>query len=577
MSLVPSRQGYISLDRWLDILEELNIGAFTVGLDRRVLSMNASARALMGLREADVVGRDCRQVFWGVPCLVDCLLREDMASPAGDALARDKIYREKTDPKYLVTRMATPMFDHHGQLIGCVTILHDHSPIADLINRVQYEERSLKIILDNLDVGIFTVNRGGLITFFNTAAEGISGYHRDQVLGQPCASIFAGETSPDVCQLQQSIADGMARSLGKGKMVTAEGAVIPIRANYMALRNEKGNIVGGMATFRDLILAHRLNQAISDRYTFHDMIGKSPAMKQIFEMVAVVAGSDATILIQGATGTGKDLLARVIHSASGRSEKPMVKVNCAAIPDTLLESELFGYVKGAFTGAEKDKPGRFQSADGGTIYLDEIGDLPLSLQAKLLRVLEDKEFYPLGSRSTRRVDVRIISATNRKLEALVKNNLFREDLFYRLNVMQMQLAPLKERTEDLPLLIAHIVRKLYAAREKPPPRISEDVMDVLLNYDYPGNVRELENILEHALIICNGDVVKRGHLPVSLQDKRRSGPSAASPDAVAARDERDRILQMLEHHGGHRGKTAAALGIDRTTLWRRIKRLGIGP
>jgi len=240
-----------------------------------------------------------------------------------------------------------------------------------------------------------------------------------------------------------------------------------------------------------------------------------------------------------------------------------VKVNCAAIPDNLIESELFGYVRGAFTGAERDKPGRFQLADGGTIFLDEIGDLPQSLQAKLLRVLEDREFYPLGSRRTHKVDVRIVSATNRDLEKLVKKNQFRQDLYYRLNVMQIKLPPLKERREDLPLLISHIARKLNADREKPPPGISEEVMDILLNFDYPGNVRELENILEHALIICSDEIIKPEHLPVVLKKRTVSPEAPARFRSIPVGDsddvEREKVIRMLDRYNGHRMKTAQAL------------------
>ncbi len=280
-------------------------------------------------------------------------------------------------------------------------------------------------------------------------------------------------------------------------------------------------------------------------------------MQRIFDMIPVVANSDATILIEGATGTGKDLLAKVIHSSGNRSKQPMVKTNCAAIPDSLLESELFGYLKGAFTGADRDKPGRFKMADGGTIFLDEIGDLPLSLQAKLLRVIEDKEFYPLGGRSTITVDVRIVSATNRDLKKLVAEGLFRKDLFYRLNVVNIDIPPLSSRRDDLPLLIPHIARKLYAAREKPPPSISEDAMEVLLNHDYPGNVRELENILEHALLICRGQTVTAEHLPVSLQDRRPDDPRFLPP-TEHSRTERDRIVRVLRGNDGHRGRTGLA-------------------
>ena len=566
----------IQCDQWLQLLDELNIGAFTVDLHRRISSMNLSAQALIGMRELEVVGNDCREVFTGVPCLVKCIF-----SDKADAEIEEPVVEifDEEDTRHLVTRVATPVYGPDRNVVGCMTILQDQSPIADLINRVHHEERSLKIILDNLDVGIFTVNRGGLITFFNRAAEKISGYNRSQVLGEPFSAVFEGDSAPDVCLLKASIADGNSRSIQNGRMITIDGVTIPIRANYIALRNEKGTIVGGLATFHDLTLIRQLNQVINGRYAFYDMIGKSPTMQKIFEMVNVVSESNTTILIEGATGTGKDLLAKIIHSASRRSDKHMIKVNCAAIPDNLLESELFGYAKGAFTGADRDKPGRFQEADGGTIFLDEIGELPLSLQAKLLRVLEDKEFYPLGGRRTVKVDVRIISAANRSLERLVEERLFREDLFYRLNVLRFELPSLKNRREDLPLLISHIIRKMCVTKENGPREISKKTMEILLNYDYPGNVRELENILEHALIICRGKEIKPDHLPISIQKRsaiHKPGISIAQMVTSGSNGgEREKIFRMLKQHNGHREKTARTLGIDRTTLWRKMKRLGL--
>jgi PAS domain S-box-containing protein len=567
------RQG-IRCDHWLDVMDELNIGAFVADNRRRITAINLSAQALLGLRESEVLNQPCREVFTGVPCTVSCVINHPETVGDRDS---DLEVTDEENQHHLITRMATPVYDRRGGIVGCMTILQDHSPITQLIDRLHYEERSLKIILDNLDVGIFTVNRGGLINFFNRAAETISGYDRHLVLGQSCAMIFSGERSADVCLLKESIASGETRSSHQGRMTDRDGVTIPIRANYMALRNEKNVIVGGLATFHDMTLAHQLNRAISNRYTFHDMIGKDPAMRKIFEMVNVVAPSNATVLVEGATGTGKDLLARVIHSASPRAARPLVKVNCAAIPENLIESEIFGYVKGAFTGADRDKPGRFSDAEGGTIFLDEIGDLPLSLQAKLLRVLEDREFYPLGSRRTRKVDVRIISATNRQLKHLVDKGLFREDLFYRLNVMRIELPLLRKRRGDLPLLIRHIVRSLCAARTVAPPAISRTAMQILLNYDYPGNVREMENILEHALIICREAVIQPGHLPDYLTQVQQPGaaPTPAEPSEEPDSREARRILAALEKTGGHRGNTARELGMERTTLWRKMKKHGM--
>ena len=568
----------ISCEQWLHILDELNIGAFTVDVNRLVSGMNFCAQALIGQKDTEAIGKNCREVFVGVPCLAKCPFKTP-----GDLVTDEPVIQIQDDDQNtrFVTRMATPVFGSNHQIVGCMTILQDHSPIADLIDRIHYEERSLKTILDNLDVGIFTVDKGGRITLFNTAAEKISGFNRREILGEPSSVIFGGDEAREVCSMQDTIVNGQSRSSRLGKMITRDGVPIPIRANYMALRNEKGIIVGGLMTFHDLTLVQQLKQAMRAHYTFQDMIGRDPSMQKIFETVNVVAATDATILIEGATGTGKDLLAKVIHSTSRRSEKPFVKVNCAAIPDNLLESEMFGYVKGAFTGAERDKTGRFQEADGGTIFLDEIGDLPLGLQAKLLRVLEDREFYRLGSRHTVKVDVRIISASNRNLENLVKKRLFREDLYYRLNLFCIGLPELRHRKVDLPILIGHILRRLSAAQDSQLPEVSEKVMEILLNYDYPGNVRELENILEHALIICQEETIQPRHLPEYLQVRRPSPKSPARkplrPLQLSDVRERDKIISLLKQHNGHRSETAKALGMDRTTLWRKIKKYEIVP
>ena len=566
----------IRSDQSLVILDELGVGAFTVDLGRKVKSMNLTAQALMGLKENDVKEKDCRDIFTGVPCMTTCLLKGD-SNAVTDEPDVDIINENET--ARLLTRMAIPIYDAGYQLAGCLTILQDHSPIADLIDRIHYEERSLKIILDNLDVGIFTVNRGGYITFFNHKAEKISGYDRRQVLGKSCSSIFGKGESKDLFFLKESIKKGIKQSVRQGEIISNAGEKVPVRASVIALKNEKDVIVGGLATFHDLTLEHQLDQVISDRYTFHDMIGKSPEMQKVFETVSVISGTDATILIEGPTGTGKDLLAKVIHSSSQRASHPFVKVNCAAIPDNLLESEMFGYVKGAFTGADRDKPGRFSEADGGSIFLDEIGELPLSLQAKLLRVLEDREFYPLGSRRTRKVDVRILSASNRKLDKLVEDGLFREDLFYRLNVFRLRLPKLRDRKIDLPLLLRHILRRLCAARGSHPVTISTSTLEILLKFDYPGNVRELENILEHALIISQEQEILPQHLPEHVRyPTPPSDTQTALSDlgaGASALKERRKIIQSLEQEGGNRTETARALNMDRTTLWRKMKRYNI--
>ncbi|MGW8301251.1 MAG: sigma 54-interacting transcriptional regulator [Desulfobacterales bacterium] len=560
-----------------DIFDTFSMGVMVVGADRKIISLNHSAELITGYNESDLRGKYCNQMLLDPLCGGECQYLAAVES-SRQASSVDFEINDHSNEKYSITRIVSPIYGSNQTPLGCIEVFQDHTVFKDLLERVRHDDRRLKIILDNLDIGVLTVDRGGHITFFNNRAETITGFNRGDVLGKSCSMIFGKTASQDLLLLNETIADGRARSTAEGEIKTREGQAIPMRANYMALKNEDGRIVGGLATIADLSLKYQFNSEIKGRYTFYDMVGKDPAIQKIFEIVPVVASSDATILIEGPTGTGKDVLAKVIHNASPRSKKSLVKVNCAALPDNLLESEMFGYVKGAFTGAEKDKPGRFQEADGGTIFLDEIGDLPLSLQAKLLRVLEDKEFYPLGSRKTTKVDVRIISATNQNLEQLVATKRFREDLFYRLNVMRLDLPPLKERRGDIPLLISHILKRLCATRDTMVEKFSNDAMEVLLNYDYPGNVRELENIIEHALIVCQDKIIERKHLPLSLQ----GGISSPLPqeekrpfDREIEFSEKTLILDTLRKYNWNKGKTAAALDINRSTLWRKIKKYNI--
>jgi PAS domain S-box-containing protein len=560
------------------IFDYFSMGVMIIAPDRKILDVNRSAEIITGYTASKLNGRYCYQFLLEDLCGGDCKFYE-AAEPEPESAARRVAKNHPRPEKRNISKIVSPVYGADKKIQGCIEVFQDHSALKDLIERVRHDDRRLKLILDNLDIGVLTVDCGGHVTFFNAMAETITGYERGDVLGKSCNAIFGQDAGEDIPLLTETIADGIARSNKDGELKTRQGQAIPIRANYMALKNEENRIVGGLATISDLSLMYQLNSAISDRYTYYDMVGKDPAMQKIFETLPVVAASDATVLIEGPTGTGKDVLAKVVHSTSLRSNKPLVKVNCAALPDNLLESEMFGYVKGAFTGADTDKPGRFQEADGGTIFLDEIGDLPLALQAKLLRVLEDKEFYPLGSRKTTKVDVRIITATNQILEQLVKEKRFRDDLFYRLNVMRFDLPPLKDRKSDIPLLISHVLKRFGTTRDIRAEKLSEDVMAVLLNHDYPGNVRELENIIEHALIVCQDKIIERRHLPVGFQEP--AGDHEADPkralnlDQEIESSEKNVILTMLKKYHWNRADTARALNMNRTTLWRKMKKYNI--
>ena len=557
------------------LLEELGVGVFTVDRERRITSFNQTVERLTGFKEEEVLGKQCYEVFLNDLCQGECSLHS-VVQTRGTSLSVDMEIRDQNGALRRITKIVSPLFGAQGEVSGCVEIFQDHSAYRDLLERIRYDEYQLKLILDNLDLGVFTVNRSGHITSFNSMAETVTGYRRQEIVGQHHEKLMVCHRPGSSCLLTESITTGTTLANRTVQLVSKDGRELPIRASCMALRNDSGQIIGGLATFQDLSLIQHLNRAISDKYIFADMIGKDGAMQQIFEILPVVAASDANVLIEGSTGTGKDLLAKIIHNASSRKNRAFVKVNCAAMPDNLLESEMFGYVKGAFTGAHRDKSGRFQEADGGSIFLDEIGDLPLSLQAKLLRVLEDKEFYPLGSQKLRRVDVRIIAATNQGLNNLVQQKLFREDLYYRLNVMRLELPPLKRRRGDVPLLIRRFLNQYNLTRRTAVTTIAEDALDLLLNYDYPGNVRELENIIEHACILCQGEAIERRHLPVYIQANtcpEKDNDAARTPGLESQQEwERRRLLQALEEHRWNRQKVAKALGMERTTLWRKLKK-----
>jgi transcriptional regulator with PAS, ATPase and Fis domain len=316
-----------------------------------------------------------------------------------------------------------------------------------------------------------------------------------------------------------------------------------------------------------------LRAEIAQKYTFADILSKNPIMQRLFAMLPAVAESNSTVLIEGESGTGKELVARALHMLSPRQGKPLVTVNCAALPDTLLESELFGYKAGAFTDARKDKPGRFALAEGGTIFLDEIGDVSSALQARLLRVLEQKVYEPLGGTESVHADVRIVTASNKGLADLVRAGTFRQDLYYRINVVRIGLPPLRERREDIPLLVDHFIARFNRLQGREIAGVASDTLGVLLSHDYPGNIRELENIIEHSFILCPSGFIQTAHLPEPFRPKS-SEPVAAGATTLHEFESRF-ISEVLRRHNWNRGAAAKELRIHKTTLWRRIKHFGI--
>jgi len=429
-------------------------------------------------------------------------------------------------------------------------------------------------ILDSINEGVFTVDREWRITAFNRGAERITGVSRREALGRTCSDVFRASHCERACALRRTIATGKPVVNATTNIISASGERIPIRISTALLKDESGGIAGGVETFQDLRQIEQLQKELESRYTFEDIVGRSPAMKKLFNILPDIAESSSTVLIEGATGTGKELFARAIHNLSPRKRKRFVAINCAALPDALLESELFGYKAGAFTDARRDKPGRFALADGGTIFLDEIGDVSPAMQVRLLRVLQERCFEPLGSSEPVKVDVRVIAATNKKLAELVREGSFREDLYYRIRVIQLTLPSLSQRREDIPLLVEHLVAKFNRLQGKNIAGVSDNVLARLMEYDYPGNVRELENIIEQAFVLCRSALIEMAHLPPEL---RPPGASPVGGPISLEAMERRLITEALERNQGNRKRTAHELGIDPSTLYRKIKALGLEP
>ena len=441
------------------------------------------------------------------------------------------------------------------------------------------DERRFEVILDSIADGVFTVDTEWRIELFNAAAERITGYKAEEAIGRVCREILRANLCDYDCPIRRAIETGEPVTNCEAVITRKDGSLLPISVSASVIRDEEGRIVGAVETFRDISELKMLEIELLDAFQFAGMVGRSRKMQEVFELIEMLAQNDVTVLIQGETGTGKSLVARAIHFLSPRGDGPFVVVNCPSIPETLFESELFGHVKGAFTGAISDKPGRFELADGGTLFLDEVAEIPTHVQAKLLRAIEDKEFERVGGSRTIKVDVRIIAATNRDLKAEVEAGRFREDLYYRLNVVTIRIPPLRERREDIPLLVQFFVEKFNAKFGKEIKGVSEGAMDLLLRYDWPGNVRELENAIEHAFVRCSGDVIGPEHLPPEVRGGTYPGGEGFEIELLGddplGEAERAVILRALEKAGWRINEAARLLRISRATLWRKMRKYGI--
>ncbi len=530
-----------------------------------ITSFNAGAQQITGWTEEEVVGRSCDEMFFGADSVVACPIMEtNRDSEPCNIIDQDGYVVDKDGFNIPISVSITPMLDAERMPIGCVQTFRDNT-----------QALQNKLILDSIADGVFTVDRNWRITSFNFAAELITGWEREDAIGSFCSDVFHSSICGKNCAVAEALYTGSPVTNRSITIKDADGKGKPISISAAPLLDVVGNVIGGVETFRDLSVEETLRKQLMRSYTFDEIISKSPAMQRYFEILPDIAASDSTVLILGESGTGKGILAQAVVNASSRRDKPFVSVNCGAIPETLLESELFGYRSGAFTDARKDREGRFSAADGGTIFLDEIGDIPHSLQVKLLRVLEERVYEPLGSNESIKVDIRVIAATNRDLKALVKEGLFRDDLYYRLNVVNILLPPLRDRKEDIPMLIEHFIDKFRAEKQKDINGISDSVLTLLMQHSFPGNIRELENIIEYAFILCPGGMIHEHHLPDSFHvEEGQEGfeKELQTTGMNLEQVEKQAIIGALKRNRWKKMITCRELGISKDTLRRKIER-----
>lgn len=453
------------------------------------------------------------------------------------------------------------------------------------MSEYNYEEY-WKEIVNTINDGLMIVSPDGVIRELNAALEEMSGYCREDLIGRPC-SIFhcdGCETDRAGSRMKWCLLFDLEKTNQKRCILSRkDGTYLSVLKRASLLKDASGKVLGAVETLTDLSELdrkdreiHQLSKLLDTDMGFQGMIGRSAVMRKIFTVIEKAAQSDAPVLIHGASGTGKELAARAIHELGRRCENPYIELNCAALNESLLESELFGHVKGAFTGAYRHRQGRFEAAHGGDIFLDEIGDVPMAVQVKLLRVLETKQFERVGDHRPISVDVRIIAATNRDLREMIATKMFREDLLFRIDVIPIILPPLRDRMDDIPLLVSHFVKELVNRTGKEIGGLSPEAMRLFMSYSWPGNVRELRSALEYAFVIAEKGLIGPDHLPQTLISGGGPG-SLHHAGSQTGREERDRLAEALRLCGGNQSEAARMLGISRVTVWNRVKRYGIDP
>ncbi len=555
------------------LFDQLPQAALLLDLQGQVIAANRQACRLLETAESELIGRYADEATGFSVLAESCPLEEVIQQGRG----MHHLEVEGQGESLPLVVELTPLLDDAGKCVALLESFREAPVIHEMSTRLQRKQARLQAemersrsLIDSIADGIYTVDTSMRITAFSRSLEQMTGYAEAEVLGACCRDVLQTNVCDTDCPLRWTLENEKPIQNCRASLASRTGKSVPAFISSDLLRDAEGQISGCIGIVRDRSEIEKLKQRLGDSLSFSDFVGKSKSMVELFERADNVASTDATVLIQGESGTGKEIMARAIHYRSERRTDPFIRVNCAALTDSLLESELFGHDRGAFTGAIRDKPGRFELAEGGTLFLDEIGDTSVALQAKLLRALQEREFERVGGVKTIKADVRVIAASNKDLRQEVAAGRFREDLYYRLCVVPLHLPPLRERKEDIPLLVEAFIEK-FNAREERIGEVSTRAMALMMSYNWPGNVRELENAIEHAYVTSTTGRVERCFLPAVLQGR--------VPGAAGLVDETDEegneLLQVLERCRWQKSAAAQELGISRTTLWRRMKDLGL--
>lgn len=556
-------------------------GTVVIGKDLKIIVFNEAASRITGFTENEAVDSQCSLLFRSTKDEIK-FIKESVSEKRTFSNQPINITC-KSNKVINVLSSITPVMKS-GEVIAVVLVFRNTNEMLSLsedlttktLELIDQRNKFEAIFNSNIE-GTFTIDEEWNITSFNNSAEKITGFKKEEAVGKKCWDIFRSRLCHNGCHMEQTMNKGKSTIGNELDIINKNGNMVPIRINSAILLNNKNDRIGAVETFIDISEIKNLSAHLEERYSYENIIGRNKEIRKIISVLESVAQTDSSVLLTGESGTGKELVARAVHLQSARRSGPFIAVNCSAFVETLIESELFGHEKGSFTGAVKTRTGRFELAKGGTLFLDEIGDLSLAVQTKLLRVLETREFERVGGNKTIKIDARIIAATNKDLSEEILSGRFRKDLFYRINIINIHLPPLRERKDDLPLLVSHFIDLFNEKFGKTIKQFSSSAFELISGYDWPGNIRELENVIEHCFILCGSDIIQTEHLPKIIKENKIGDNEKDSVQIKKnlMQTEKEIILASLERNKWNKKQTAEDLKINPSTLWRKMKKHGI--